>query len=259
MTKRIAIMALGSVMGLSGVARAQASAEVTFDESRPVIAVYRDGMWFIDDNGNHAWDDLPIDEELAFGEPGDWPVALPHPFCSSTPAVVHGSTWIPQDTWGLGLPAEPFEFGGDGLIPLYWGGVTTFDAGLWRVDRNLDGQWDEQFLFGRAGDIPVTGRWSDKGSRMGVFDTFAGWWYLDMSGDDAWGKGDVRFQFGEPGDFPIVDDFNPQRDGDEIGVFRDGAWYIDMNGNRKWNGDRGDATWFFGQEGDIPVILAECR
>lgn len=253
--KRVLAAVLGGVVLASSAAGA---AESESDTSRPVIAVFRDGMWYIDGNGNHAWDGLPIDEELAFGEAGDWPVALPRPFCGSTPAVVRGSTWIPLTTWGLGQPAEPFEFGGPGLIPVAWTGLVTFDAGLWRVDRNVDGRWDEQHLFGQAGDLPVVGRWGSGGTNMGVFDTLAGNWYLDASGDNAWGRGDVSFQFGDPGDFPVVADFNPNRPGDEIGVFRAGAWYIDMNGNRRWNGDQGDATWYFGEAGDIPVVLAEC-
>jgi hypothetical protein len=251
--------ALVCAVGLvSGGASAGGVGESEHDSVKPYIGVFRDGMWYLDDNENHAWDGLSIDQGIAFGNPGDWPVALPAGICGTQLGAVGGSTWVPRGAWWGG--SGSFIFGSSDAIPLLW--VTrpvAFQAGVWLVDRNFDGAADERHLFGQAGDIPVLGGWGDTQLRMGVFDATTGHWYLETSGDNAWGRGDVSFQFGDPGDFPVVANFNPDRPGDEIGTFRDGAWYIDMNGNRQWNDDRGDATWFFGESGDIPVILYRCR
>ncbi len=88
-------------------------------------------------------------------------------------------------------------------------------------------------------------------SKIGVFR--AGYWYLDVNGDDAWDAGDIQFSFGAASDIPVVGDWNG--DGvDTIGVFRDGYWYIDDNGNDQWDGDAGDIQFGFGTASDIPVV-----
>jgi hypothetical protein len=84
---------------------------------------------------------------------------------------------------------------------------------------------------------------------IGVFRN--GVWYLDTSGDGAWGAGDTQYRFGIAGDLPVTGDWN----GDgftQIGMFRNGVWYLDTSGDGVWGA--GDTQYRFGIAGDIPVI-----
>ena len=76
-------------------------------------------------------------------------------------------------------------------------------------------------------------------------------WYLDSSGNGAWGSGDTIYGFGIAGDKPVAGDWN--RDGKtEIGVFRGPRnWYLDTSGDGAW--ELGDTSYGFGIAGDIPV------
>lgn len=257
MSRLFAAVFVFAVASGSSAAAADDVGVAEFDNVEPFIGVFRAGMWYLDANDNHVWDGLQTDEEVAFGDPGDWPVALPAGVCGTQLGVVDGFSWQPRGPWIGGN--RTFNLGGSGMIPLMWvASPVVFEEGIWAFDRNIDGIVDRRYYFGVEGDIPVVGAWGGNRLGMGVFDPNTGHWYLDTSGDNAWGQGDVSFQFGDPGDFPVAADFNPALPGDEIGTFSNGAWYIDMNGNRTWNGDAGDATWFFGEAGDIPVILYRC-
>lgn len=243
-----------ALLSLSVMAATVHAAETDHHVSHPVIAIFRAGDWVIDSNNDHAFN-ARIDEVIAFGEAGDWPLSMPRTYCGSTPLVVSGTTWQLHIQGSGGA----FVFGEEGMIPLFKGlSPASFVDGLWHVDDNRDGHWDTRYLFGMAGDLPVFGRWKRNQDDLGVFDPRTGIWYLDASGDGQWdAREDQQFQFGAPGDIPVVGDFNRDRPGDEIGTFRDGYWLIDMDGNRRWNASK-DAQWSFGQAGDIPVVLLRC-
>jgi hypothetical protein len=91
------------------------------------VGVYRGGTWYLDANGNGAWDGPVADKVIAsFGAPTDIPVTG--------------------------------DWDGDGSTQ-----VGTYRQGTWYLD-NGNGQWDAGVdtiynNFGAAGDVPVSGRW----------------------------------------------------------------------------------------------------
>ena len=138
---------------------------------RSLIGVFRNGMWFLDTNGNGAWDGT--DTIAYFGLPGD--------------VQVNGD-WDGTGTTKIGV----------------------FRNGQWYLD-NGDGAWawgtDTYTNFGLPGDVPVTGDWTGTGTtKIGVFRI--GQWYLDMDGDGAWNPANDMFTyFGLPGDVPVTGDW----------------------------------------------------
>jgi len=93
------------------------------------LGVFRNGDWFLDRNGNGAWDGCGVDGCIfGWGMAGDLPVA---------------GDWTGTGTAKLGV----------------------FRNGDWFLDRNGNGAWDGCgvdgciFGWGMAGDSPVAGRW----------------------------------------------------------------------------------------------------
>ena len=92
------------------------------------IAVFRDGWWYLDVDGDGKWTDEG-DNKKQFGQAGDIPVAG--------------------------------DFNGDGVDEL-----AVFRQGTWYIDTNGNGQIDAQdqvVELGQAGDIPVVGDWDGDG------------------------------------------------------------------------------------------------
>jgi len=181
------------------------------------IGVFRNRPWYLDVNGNGAWD-AGTDAVAFFGEAGDVAVA---------------GDWNGSGTTKIGV----------------------FRNRPWYLDANGNGAWDPgtdtTAIFGEAGDIPVAGDWNGSGTtKIGVFRNGA--WYLDVNGNGAWDPGtDTTAYFGAPGDIPVVGDWNGSGT-TKIGVFRNSVWYLDTNGNGVWNPGT-DTVAFFGSAGDIPV------
>ena len=194
------------------------------------IGVFRDGQWFLDLNGNGAWDGCGTDACYAsFGMTGDIPIV---------------GDWTGTGTAKIGV----------------------FRDGQWFLDLNGNGAWDGcgtdacYASFGMTGDIPIVGDWTGKGTaKIGVFRD--GQWFLDLNGNGAWdGCGtDGCYSFGEAGDIPVFGDWSGNGT-PKIGVFRNGAWFLDYNGDRAWSGcgaaaDPTKDTCFesFGMTSDHPV------
>ena len=92
------------------------------------IAVFRDGWWYLDIDGDGKWTDEG-DNKRHFGQAGDIPVAG--------------------------------DFNGDGVDEL-----AVFRQGTWYIDTNGNGQIDGQdqvVQLGQAGDVPVVGDWDGDG------------------------------------------------------------------------------------------------
>jgi hypothetical protein len=92
------------------------------------IAVFRDGWWYLDVDGDGKWSDTG-DNKKHFGQVGDVPVVG--------------------------------DFNGDGVDDL-----AIFRNGTWYIDTNgnglIDGQ-DQMVKLGQAGDVPVVGDWDGDG------------------------------------------------------------------------------------------------
>lgn len=151
------------------------------------IGVYRAGKFYLDANGNHQWDGTAGGDLLrTFGNPtGDLPVVG--------------------------------DWNGDGVDDIgIFRNVAT--AGRFYLDTNGNGSWsgpatDATFIFGNAGDKPVSGDWNGNGiDDIGV--VRGGSWYLDQNGNRAWngaGTGDIRLNFGSATDTPLVGIWKPNQ------------------------------------------------
>ena len=234
------------------------------------IGAFRNGPWYLDYNGNHAWDPESGDISFWFGTGGDLPLAGDwNGDGIDDIGVFRNGPWYldynGNHAWDPESGDISFWFGTGGDLPLAgdWNGdgiddIGVFRNGLWYLDYNGNHAWDPEsgdvsFWFGTSGDLPLAGDWNGDGiDDIGVFRN--GPWYLDYNGNHAWDpeSGDVSFWFGTSGDLSLAGDWNG--DGrDEIGVFRNGPWYMDYNGNMEWDPVLGDISFWFGAGGDLPL------
>jgi len=126
--------------------------------------------------------------------------------------------------------------------------VGVFHDGTWMLDSNQDGAFtagaDRTAQFGQAGDVPLTGDWTGKGSsQLGLYRPSTGEFLLDLDGD---GQADRTLQLGVMGT-PVTGDWNGSGT-TKVGIFRDGTWTLDSNGD-----GRADMVYQFGTAGDSPV------
>ena len=242
------------------------------------VGVFRNGQWYLDANGNGAWDGCGTEFCFSgFGQAGDRPASGNWDGgTKSYIGVLRSDTgqWFTDRNgnrlWdgcvadgcysGFGAPSD-LPVAGD------WNGrgfarIGVFRNGQWFLDDSGNGQWDGCSTdlclnFGQAGDLPVAGNW-DGGVPAGVGVFRAGTWYLDYNGNGAWdGCGVDRCyfnSFGQAGDLPAAGDWNGDGKA-KVGVFRNGTWYLDYNGNGAWDGCGVDRCYSgsFGQQGDWPV------
>ncbi len=218
------------------------------------LAIFVDGHWFVDLNGNGQWDESDL--WLRLGQEGDQPVTGDWDGDGKTDIGIFGHTWV-GDPRALavepGLPSSENErLGRSKNLPR-----TQLEApeGLRYLKRTANGSLrsdliDHVFRYGKPDDRAVAGDFNGDGiSTVGVFRE--GIWYLDNDGDGRWSDGDLAFRFGKPGDLPVVGDFDG--DGiDQIGIYRAGKWFIDSNQNREV--DAQDKVFELGQLGDLPVV-----
>ncbi|GFE57550.1 hypothetical protein [Geobacter sp. AOG1] len=92
------------------------------------IGVYHDGTWYLDLNGNSAWDGTPTDGLYAYG------------------TGLSGAVPVTVDWNGSGTSK-----------------IGVFADGTWYLNMDDNGTWDSatnvMFTFGTPGDKPVTGKW----------------------------------------------------------------------------------------------------
>ena len=210
-------------------------------DGRDELALFKDGEWLLDINGNGVWDsgdlwaklgdkaDLPVvgdwdndgkddigifgperdgDEEALAKEPG-----LPDPENHTDNLLVA----IPKN-----LPPRNTVPGQERLMQRSVAGEPRSDV------------VDHVFRFGTESNQPVAGDFNGDGvSTLGIFSN--GKWKIDVNGDGRFSEQDDSFfDFGKPGDIAVVGDFNG--DGlDEIAVVRGRDLIVDSNGNGKWD------------------------
>ncbi len=209
-----------------------------------------------------------------------------------------GGIWIIADA--NGVPVKEFRFGLSGATPVTgdWNGdgvtkIGVFINGLWFLDLDGNGIWDENDLWaklGQPGDRPVTGDWDGDGKTdIGIFGPS---WFGDPKALLAEpGLPDVQNPIKnryknmppEPEDATIgwrtmkrtsagnmrsdlidhVFRFGTESDVPVIGDWNgDGVYTVGIFRNGTWFLDMdGDGRWStgdvvveFGQEGDIPVV-----
>lgn len=217
-----------------------------FDE----LAVFIDGRWYLDFNGNGTWD--AADLWIKYGSPGDRPIVGDWDCDGKNDIGVFTSI---VDSVELASPLDV-----DSRAPKK-ARVELKIVKPHKADRTeavictdhecICRQRPTQlYRFGTAADMPVVGDWSGKGTAsIGTFN--AGLWRLDLDGDGRASDTDLVVRLGEPGDVPIVGDFN--RDGtDELGIYRRGLWHIDTNGDRILGA--GDLMIRLGDFDDVPVV-----
>ncbi|MCC7475260.1 MAG: carboxypeptidase regulatory-like domain-containing protein, partial [Pirellulales bacterium] len=221
------------------------------------IAVFIEGKWFIDLNGNGKWDEGDLWAEL--GTEDDSPITGDWDADGKTDIGIYGPAWM-RDPWAIehepglpdadNIPTVPLAkmknmpptaeeaTSGARLLKRTALGITRADV------------IDHVFHYGQPLDTPVAGDWNGDGIRqIGVYRD--GQWVLDTNGDGRFTETDTQAVFGQAGDLPVVGDFN--RDGvDEIGVFRAGRWIVDTNANRQI--DAQDKVFELGGAGDLPVV-----
>jgi len=141
------------------------------------IGVFRGSAWYLDYNGNGAWNGPSTDRHFTFGLTGDISVTG--------------------------------DWNNDGLTNI---GVFRPSTRTWYLDYTGNGAWngpstDRQYTFGLIGDIPVIGDWNMDGfSSIGVFRPSTRTWYLDYNGNGVWNgpSTDWQYTFGLIGDIPIT-------------------------------------------------------
>jgi hypothetical protein len=237
------------------------------------IGVKRGSSWFLDRNGNGAWDGCGTDACYTFGNPNDKPIAGDwNGDGFDEIGVQRGNQWFldlnGNGVWnGCGTDGC-YTFGNPGDQPTTgnWDKDNVDEIGVkrgvnWYLD-NGNGVWngcgsfpgqDVCRSFGAPNDLPVAGDWSAGG--FGHLGTKRGAnWFLDLNGNDTWnGCGiDACYTFGVPTDKPVSGDWN--NDGtDGIGTKRGVSWFLDRNDNGVWNGCVTDACYTFGAANDAPV------
>ena len=136
-------------------------------DGKDEIAVFRNGGWYFDANGDGYWTEG--DTTSWFGATGDLPAAG--------------------------------DWDGDGKDE-----IAVFRNGGWYFDANGEGYWttgDTTGWFGATGDLPAAGDWDGDGKdEIAVFRN--GGWYFDANGDRYWTTGDTTGWFGAGGDRPVA-------------------------------------------------------
>ncbi|TAN40734.1 MAG: hypothetical protein EPN25_06485 [Nitrospirae bacterium] len=251
-------------------------------QSLPVntVGIFRSGEWYLDINGNSAWDGTAVDRLNVFGVgltgavpvTGDWD----HTGVTKM-GIFHDGVWYLDMNGNGAWDGEPtdrrlvFGVGLVGAIPVTgdWTGFGTtfigiFHNGVWYLDMNGNGAWDGtstdamlSFGAGLTGAVPVIGNWTGlSATNIGIFHD--GVWYLDLNGNGAWdgapADGMYTFGVGLPGAVPVTGDWNGSGS-KKIGIFLDGTWYLDYNGNGAWDGGVTDRMSVFGAglTGIVPV------
>lgn len=217
------------------------------------LAVFRDGQWFIDLNGDGVWDSGDMWAEL--GTEKDTPVSGDWDGDGKIDIGIFGPMW-PNDPRAVavepGLPDRDNEPTGETKnIPPE---ANDAPVGYRLMKRTAEGPTradviDHVFQMGDDRDHPVVGDWNGDGiATIGVF--HGGRWTLDDNGDGRWMPGESMVDFGQSGDLPVVGDWNG--DGiDDLGVYRGGQFILDSNGNHQI--DATDRVFAMGGPNDLPA------
>ena len=202
-------------------------------DGKDELALFMDGEWLLDINGNGVWDRGDLWAKL--GEKGDLPVVGDWDNDGKDDIGIFGPEWETDEKAlanepGLPDPENRMVSSPKNLPP------REKVAGRDRLmQRSINGDprsdvIDHVFRFGGDTDQPVAGDFNGDGiSTLGIFNN--GKWRIDVNGDGRFYEGDDSFfDFGQQGDIAVVGDFNG--DGlDEVAVVRGRDLIVDSNGN----------------------------
>jgi hypothetical protein len=221
-------------------------------------AVFRNGLWL----RRRTFTTGVADSAVAFGDPGDQPVA-----CGLSGPVVYRDGVFYYAPQSNGFAAATFALGdpGDiGLCRTEWycdaNEFICYPVPVFGVYRPSEATFYvyaspipqvpaqlNQIHFGNPGDRPVIGDWDGNGTAtIGVVRN--GTWYLANS--DAATVADLTFVYGNPGDTPVVGDWN-STGADRPGVFRNGVWYT----RDTTTTGIADSRFTYGNIGDVPAVV----
>ena len=229
------------------------------------IGIFQNGLWYLDNNGNGAFDS-GVDSVYSFGgAPGYTSIAGDWNATGFTDIGVYKDGIWYLDWNGNGVfdgSDRAYSFGAPGWMNVTgdWNNDGKTDIGVtngqqWYLDMNNNGVYDvgvdKAYNFGAPGWTPIVGDWNATGnSYIGV--TNGQQWYLDWNGDGTWDGADKVYSFGAPGWTPIVGDWSVTGS-TYIGVTNGQQWYLDWNGNGAF--DSGvDKAYSFGAPGWIPIV-----
>ncbi len=145
-------------------------------DGRTEVGIFRAGIWYLDYNGNGAFDP-GVDKIFGWGDAGSIPVVG--------------------------------DWNNDGKTE-----IGVFKAGIWYRDMNGNFAWDpgidNVFAWGSAASTPIVGDWNGDGTdKIGAYEQ--GCWYLDYNGNGIWDDGiDKAFSYGvQVGEQPVVGRWEP--------------------------------------------------
>jgi hypothetical protein len=132
-------------------------------------------------------------------------------------------------------------------------GNGVYDAGVDHYIPDFTGPGGYQ-----KGDTPIVGDWTGDGlSKVGIYRTSTGTWYLDANNDGVYDAGDYTYQFGGlAGDVPVAGDWGGVGRSC-VGIYRSptSMWMLDLNCNGVFENTPTDAFFpFGGLAGDVPVV-----
>ncbi|MEO8497845.1 MAG: SdrD B-like domain-containing protein, partial [Planctomycetota bacterium] len=223
------------------------------------IAVFFQGEWFIDLNGNGYWDENDLWAQLGGDE--DFPITGDWDGDGKTDIGTFGPEWLGDSRAIEEEPGLPDPANATTPVSMRQRPKNVPPSkqeatdGRRMLQLNEDGPRridvvDHVFRFGAGKDIPVAGDWNGDGIRsIGIYRD--GTWQLDLDGDGRWSEKDAIVQFGQTGDIPVVGDFDGNGV-DEIGVYRAGKWIIDSDHNRELTAH--DRVFELGGANDQPVV-----
>jgi len=197
------------------------------------IALFIEGEWLIDTNGNGVWD--RGDLWLRLGGKEDQAVVGDWDNDGKDDVGIFGPQWR-GDRRALaaevGLPTHSNPIHSKPQNPPPDFNEATDGKRVMQRTANANPRADaidHVFRFGFSPDTAIAGDWNGDGvSKIGVYRN--GLWILDTDGDGQFTKRDQSIEFGGPGENPFVGDFDG--DGiDEIAIQRGKQLIVDSNHN----------------------------
>lgn len=206
-------------------------------DGRDELALFKDGEWLLDINGNGVWDSGDLWAKL--GDKADLPVIGDWDNDGKDDIGIFGPEWEGDEEALAKEPGLPDPENKMISIPKNLPPRNAIPGQERLMQRSVAGEprsdvIDHVFRFGTESHQPVAGDFNGDGvSTLGIFSN--GKWKIDVNGDGRFsGQDDSFFDFGETGDIAVVGDFNG--DGlDEIAVVRGRDLIVDSNGNGKWD------------------------